>query len=322
MLLVDCLKSLRAAGGPAEVLVGINGRDPATASVAAKFKDLARVVQLPRSCRGEARNALAAQASGRWLCFLDDDVVLPEGYLERLGNLIDKHTGTAVFGGGQRLHPEAGCFERAVYALLASPLGAGPFVPRFVPAKGMRPAGAEKFILCNLTLDGKFLSERSLAFEGHLTSAEENLLLGKMAAAGARMLLSEDLNLIHRRRTGPWSFAVQVFSSGRGRGQITAASPKGFCAFTLLPPAALLTAGALSIKWPHLAPAFAFSYLSLCAFSAAFSGAGACGMPLLLLLYPVLHGGYAAGWLFGLAEGLYGKVIGGRPLRCRCEGKP
>lgn len=321
LLLAECLKSLRAAGGTAETLVGIDGSDRASVSVLDKFSDVCRVVQLPRSCRGEARNVLAAQARGRWLCFLDDDVVLPEGYLDRLTALIEKNPGVSVFGGGQRLHPEAGCFERAVYSLLASPWGGGPFTSRFTPAEGTRLTDPEKLILCNLTIDGGFLARHRLSFEGHLSSAEENLLLGRMSAAGAKMVLSGEIDLVHRRRTGPAAFARQVFGSGRGRGQITAADTSGFSAFTLLPPAGLLFAAILVFWRPYFFAALASMYISVCAFSSVFSRAGAYGMPLVLLLYPVLHIGYAAGWLFGLLEGLGGKIIGGRPARCRCSEK-
>ncbi len=318
-LLAKCLESLRAAGAPGEVLVGIDGTDPVSAGVPEKFPG-ARAVQLPRSCRGEARNALVSLASGRWLCFLDDDTVLPPGYFRRLRALIEAGGGFSVFGGGQELHSGAGRFERAVYRLLRSRLGSGPFTPRFAPVSGTFEAGPEKFVLCNLTLDRDFLAARGLSFEGHLSSAEENLLLGRMAAAGARMLLSGDLNLVHRRRTSAGAFARQVFSSGRGRGQITVQARGGFCAFTLLPPAALAAGLALAAAEPDAAGALGLLYLSVCAVSASFSGADA---PLVFCLYPLLHAAYGAGWIFGALEELSELFSArARPARCRCQGRP
>jgi len=319
-LLAECLRSI-LAGPPDEVLVGIDGEDEATARLLRDFPGV-KAMQLPRTCRGEARNALAAAAAGRWLCFLDDDVVLPAGYFARLRALAAGHPGTAVFGGGQELHPAAGYFEGAVYALLASPWGGGPFTERFSPVRGTRAAGPEKFILCNLTLDSAFLRSKGLAFEGHLTSAEENLLLNRMAAAGAGMLLSGDLNLVHRRRTGPGAFIRQVFSSGRGRAQITALSPRGFSAFTLLPPGAVLCGAAAAIYAPLGLVAAEALYLAVCALAAAFSRARRGAKPAVFILYPALHGSYALGWFWGLGEGLAGRLSGGAtPRRCRCAGK-
>lgn len=324
-LLKACLESLKDAGPADEILAGIDGDDPATAALLEEYTGLSglRPVQLARACRGEARSALVSMARGRWLCFIDDDTELPPGYFIRLRELIAANPGTAVFGGGQRVHPEAGRFESAVYALLASPWGGGPFTSRFSPAAGTAPAGPEKFILCNLTVDGAFLRERGLRFEGHLTSAEENLLLNRMAAAGAGMLLSGELNLVHRRRSSPGGFLLQVFGSGRGRGQITALSPRGFSAFTLLPAAALCGAFAALLAAPRLFWGAVAVYLAVCAFSAGLSGARAGARAVVFALYPALHGVYALGWLAGLAEGLIEKVLGrSRPRRCRCASQP
>lgn len=316
-LLAECLRSL--AGGPDETVVGVDGADDGTARLLSGMPWV-KAVQLPRSCRGEARNALAAAAGGRWLCFLDDDVVLPPGYFDRLRALIAGNPGCAAFGGGQGLHAGAGYFETAVCALLSSRWGGGPFTERFSPVSGTRPAGPEKFILCNLTLDSAFLRGRGLSFEGHLTSAEENLLLNRMAAAGARMLLSGDLNLVHRRRTGPAAFVRQVFGSGRGRGQITALSAKGFSAFTLLPPAALLLAAWAALSRPVGLASAAGLYLAVSSAAAAGCAARAAVKPAVAALYPALHGAYALGWLCGFIEGMAEKARGGvRPRRCRCE---
>lgn len=324
-LLEACLESLRRAGPARQILVGIDGEDPASAALLGRYGAWPELeaVQLRRSCRGEARALLAARAAGRWLCFLDDDTEVPPGYLDRLAALIGSNPGVSVFGGGQALHRDAGYFETAVYALLSGPWGGGPFTSRFSPARGTAAAGPEKFILCNLALDGDFLRERGLSFEGHLSSAEENLLLGRMAAAGARMAQSGELNLVHRRRAKPAAFLRQVFCSGRGRGQITALSPRGFSAFTLLPPAALAGAALSAAYAPGLLAPAAGIYLTVSLLAAALSPAPPAVRPALLPLYPALHGCYAAGWAAGLIEGLVEKASGSlRPRRCRCSERP
>ena len=320
-MLRACLESVFASGCAPEVLTGIDGDDPASAAVLASFIGV-KVSALPRACRGEARNALAARARGRWLCFLDDDTLVPPGYFERLAILMKAHPGAAVFGGGQALAPAAGVFESAVYALLASPWGSGPYTERFSPVSGTRAAGPEKFILCNLTLDREFLRARGLAFEGHLTSAEENLLLNRMARTGVRMILSSDLNIVHRRRGELRSFAGQIFSSGRGRAQITVLLPRAFSAFTLLPPAALLLAAAAGARCPAVLGWGAAAYFIVSGAAAAFSAAQPAIKPAVLALFPVLHVLYAAGWFYGGLEGLLERVTGRpTPGRCRCEEK-
>jgi glycosyltransferase involved in cell wall biosynthesis len=322
-LLDACLKGAVEAGKTEEIIVGVNGPDEESLRLARGFAPAVTAVQLPQMCRGEARNVLAARARGRLLCFLDDDTVPPPGYFTRLAALAAGHPGAVVFGGGQTLSGQAGAFESAVAALLASSFGGGPFTERFSPVRGTRAAGPEKFILCNLTLDGEFLRDHGLAFEGHLTSAEENLLLGRMAAAGARMVLSGDLNLVHRRRADLAGFARQVFSCGRGRGQITSLSRSGFCAFTLLPPAALAAFCACALFFPSAAGPLVAAYAAAGVLAASFSSAPFRLKPAVAALSPVLHVSYACGWLAGAVEGLLdGWFSGRRPPRCCCEGNP
>ncbi len=321
-MLRECLASVLASGGKPEIIAGVNGTDPESLEVINSFGGAVTAVSLARMCRGEARNALAALARGRWLCFLDDDTVVPAGYFVRLRALIQAYPGTAVFGGGQTLARRAGGFEAAVYSLLASPWGGGPFTARFSPAAGTGSAGPEKFILCNLVLDGEFLDSRGLAFEGHLTSAEENLLLSRMHKAGARMVLSGDLNLVHRRRGQPGTFVSQVFSCGRGRAQMTVLSPKSSAVFTLLPPAALLFALWAAFSAAGILRLGAAGYFLVSLVAAAFSGARAAVKPVVFVLFPVLHISYAAGWVYGLCEGVLEKLSGRfTPRRCCCEEK-
>lgn len=320
-LLAACLRSF-AAEPPDEVLVGLDGGAAGSAPPPGAFPGV-KFLPLPRRCRGEARNALAARASGRWLCFLDDDVLPPPGYFPRLRRLIAGNPGVAVFGGGQRPADGAAYFERAVCALLASRWASGPYRARFAPAGADRRAGPEEFILCNLVLDSRRLEAAGAAFEGHLSSAEENLLLNRLAAAGEGMLLSGGLDVSHRVRSGPAAFAAQIFTSGRGRGQATALRREGFGAFTLLPPAALVLGAAGAVLAPGLLCAAVVLYLAVSAAAALAADCGAAEKPAVFLLYPLLHAAYAAGWLYGFFEELIGRLRGAvRPARCRCEDVP
>lgn len=322
-MLQECLTAIMPESLPEniEVFIGINGPDPVTSAAAGKFPAV-KTVQLPGLCRGEARNAVATAAKGRWLCFLDDDTVPPPGYFTRLQALIRKNPGTAVFGGGQGLYSRADFFEELVYFVLSSPWGGGPYTERFSPVRGTRAAGPEKFILCNLTLDRCFLEPRGFSFEGHLTSAEENLLLSRMAAAGAKMVLSGDLNLVHRRRSDLFLFVKQVFGSGRGRAQISLRSGRAAAPFTLLPPLAFLSLLTAAFCSPGMLSVMAAAYMSISSvFALCLKGnweikvAGAA-------LFPALHTSYACGWMSGVAESLMETLFGnGTPRRCSCQKK-
>lgn len=327
-LLRACLESLAAARTPEviEVIVALNGRGDTETAVylreAAGRYDFLKVLEIPRTCRGEARNAALKTARGSWLCFLDDDTEVPPAYF---ANFV-RETGLGaadVLGGGQTMRAEASTvFEKAVYFTLASLWGAGPYRVRFRPFEGRRAAGPEEFILCNLSIKREALEKNSLAFEGHLTSAEENLLLNKLAGLGAVMRMSGELNLFHRRRPDCASFARQTFMSGIGRAQMTFLYPRGFTLFTALPGLGLASFAAGCFFAPELLGAAVCAYLAVCAVfalrAAGDYGPGAAGVS--FFLFPVIHFSYAAGWWCGLLEPARDLLCGvkGRRSRCVC----
>ncbi|HNW43242.1 MAG TPA: glycosyltransferase [Elusimicrobiales bacterium] len=332
-LLRACLEGLvRAlAGTGGELVVAINGPDGASLALAremAQGRDFIRVLQLAGLCRGEARNAAMAAAGGEWFCFFDDDTVAAPDHFRNLKDLAAAFPEASAFGGGQEIdRASAGVVERAIFRVTGSPFGAGPFVARFRPAAGeaVRVAG-ESLILCNLAVRRDFLEKHGLSFEGHFTSAEENLLLNKMEALGAVMVLSPGLNLIHRRRTSLGGFFAQNFRSGMGRAQITFYHRAGFSAFTALPPAALLCAAGAFAIFPRLGGAACLAYLLPLLFFSVRAGAQercfrVCAAAAAALAG--LHLSYALGWFCGAAgvaaDRLRGRVM---PSRCVCREIP
>ena len=326
-LLEDCLRALVAAltGLPGEIVVAINGQDTESFILASEIAEEGKikVLQLKGLCRGEARNAAIAACSGSWLCFFDDDTVAASGHFQNLLQLIKAFPEASVFGGGQRIdRAGAGTIEKTVYRVTGSLLGAGPFITRFAPVYGDRRAGAESFVLCNLCLRRSFLERHELAFEGHFSSAEENLLLNKMEAAGALMVLSGRLNIVHRRRSSFPKFFRQVFTSGAGRAQITLYHKAGFTAFTLIPPL-VLAAFAAALLFAPRAAAAALVYLFFVVVFAARAALLEKRPAVFLAALPAyagLHLFYAFGWFYGLwgvaADRLRGRV---RPSRCVCR---
>ncbi|OGS06289.1 MAG: hypothetical protein A2270_07620 [Elusimicrobia bacterium RIFOXYA12_FULL_51_18] len=326
-----CLSSLWAAAArarPLEIITAVNGRDDETAvflrGIEKKYT-LLKVLELPRMCRGEARNAALKASSGGWICFLDDDTEVPPDYFSNLASEIRKG-GADVLGGGQAIDPvKASVFERAACFALSSFWGAGPFRVRFRSFYGRRPAGPNEFILCNLAFRREVLGKELSPFKGHLTSAEENLLLNELAAAGIPMRLTGGLNLIHRRRWDLASFSGQIFRSGMGRAQITFLYPDGFTFFTILPAlGAFLSICALLFS-PGFFKAGIFLYFAGSALSAipALRDGGAKTASICFTLFFATHFSYAAGWCWGILGLLKDLLRRGEHLsRCVCEIHP
>lgn len=327
----ECLASLLRSSNPSvrEIIVVVNGRDPDTEQYLRGISPSCPEVKprfMPRRCRGEARNWAIGAASGNVLYFTDDDTIFPEGYFDRLCSKIKARPDISVFGGGQ-LSPESGVsvFQRAVGYALGCGWGSGPFRGRFVRREQDAPGRESSLVLCNLAVKKSVLDSNGLAFEGHLTSAEENLLISRMESLGVGMLFSPDLSLYHRRRSGYRQFLRQIFHSGMGRLQITALNFRCFSPATALPAAALFAFAAVFAFSPAAGGLMLLSYAvvsCVCAARALVSSKDAAVSAWTLALFPGIHLSYALGYVYALAE-LAADALsskGGRPRRCVCEG--
>lgn len=93
---------------PFEVIVVDNNSTDNTGRYARSLRMLPRMVGLnvvfePRQGLGFAREAGLRQAAGKFICFLDDDNLLPSGYLEAVKSVFDMNPSVGIVGAGSRL---------------------------------------------------------------------------------------------------------------------------------------------------------------------------------------------------------------------------
>ena len=113
-ILADCLASLRAQSYPRdrfEILVVDDGSVDGTADLMRAFDDgRAPSVRLLAQSHGgpnAARNAGIAASHGDPICLVDDDVDVPEGWLEAMVEGMLRHPEAGCLGGPVRLRFEA-----------------------------------------------------------------------------------------------------------------------------------------------------------------------------------------------------------------------
>jgi O-antigen/teichoic acid export membrane protein/GT2 family glycosyltransferase len=305
------LRSLGRAGGigGAQVLIGLNGPMPAAAAFLRRLAARAlprttdvRVVELPRSWPGDARNALVASATGSVLLFLDDDVEVRPDVLERVrGLFVDPEIVAA--GGPNLTPPRSPVREQLVGLVLASPIATGPLRHRYrlEPPHG---ASERALTLCNLAVRREDFD--ALGFREGLVCAEENELLGRLHARGT-FFQDPQLAVYHHRRETLARHVRQMAKYGFGRGQLIVHAPSAAQLLYLLPAAAAVALVALAAFLPLLALAIVAAYLAVVVGDAVRVG-GLRQSPTALGLLVGTHAGYALGTVVGAAFELLGRA--------------
>ncbi len=221
-LLRETLASLAAhvhAAGPVEVLVIDNKSTDATREVATPFvaaNEGWRYLVEPEQGLDHGRNRAVAEARGRIVVFLDDDVLLQPGWLDALlapwAGPAGERIG-AVGGAVTPVFPE-GC--PAWLADWATPLTfpAGPLTPRQMPMGAnvaFRRDVFEKFGLFRHDLDRKGKS---------LLSGGETEMLKRLHHGGLEVWFAPDAEVLHQFPLSRMNFGYACrhsFDSARSR---------------------------------------------------------------------------------------------------------
>ncbi len=213
-----CIEALCAQTERAiEVIVVLNDATPEVAGVvdrAAGRDARVRAVSSSGVSASEARNFGVAVARGKVLHFVDDDVEAPPDTAAKLLALFSAHPEVRVIGGPNLTPPDDPAFSHVSGEVLASPWGSGLAHVRYSRVRE-RPAGEQHLILCNLAVRREVF-ESGLRFPV-LFGGEENVLMGRAAHAGHRLLYSPEVWVHHRRRTNLAGYVEQMFRYGRGR---------------------------------------------------------------------------------------------------------
>src|SRR5262245_38724111 len=185
--IAECLSALEAAAAAdTEIIVVDDGSTDDTFSRAARTS--ARVYRMLRNSRhSAARNYGARRARGRILFFVDADVVVGSGALDRIRSALAAHTDAAAVFGSYDAHPRAPGIVSQYRNLLH----------HFVHQHG-NPEASTFWAGCGAV--------RRAAFEavGGFDEAQfgiEDIELGyRLRRAGYRIVLDRDLLVTHLKR--------------------------------------------------------------------------------------------------------------------------
>lgn len=194
-----------------EVIVCDDGsRQPiqeALASTLAALTDRFSVRVIRQENRGPAaaRNRGAAEASGRYLAFTDDDCRPERDWLERLLGHFAVHP-HALVGGGLRTSAGSDRYARATQAIMD-----------FVYAEQERHKGLRVFSTSNLALPAAGFQELggfSLTFRR--AAGEDYDLCARWFSGGGEMTYAPDAVVAHDHALSLGAYWLQHFTYGRG----------------------------------------------------------------------------------------------------------
>ena len=301
----DCLASVLAADLPeaVELMVVCNGPDHLTSDFLRGLSNAdprVRVIELEQRSPAEARNAALAQARGEIIYFLDDDVTIAPRLFSLALKTFAQRPDLDVLGGPNLTPLSSARFERSVGQVLASPFGSASVSDRYRSRGRSRVADDRSLILCNLAIRRSAIASRESAFRGHLVCNEENVLLGQLAREQRTMVHDPELVVYHIRRGTVGGFARQIFRYGRGRCQNTMLMPSSLSLAFLVPMLFVFYLVSLPFvrsPWYLVPLAVYVSMLLIFALTESLRARSPRSVALFLILFPVCHFAYAAGFL-------------------------
>lgn len=246
------------------------------------------------------RNLAATAAQGEILYFIDDDAAVPPDALKRIAAAFSSPA-VAVIGGPSITPGDDTPFQRAIAWALSSAFGGGAIRNRYRRYGTLRDTDDRELILCNLA----FRKDVYLANGGldeRLYPNEENELIDRLLASGARLLHDPDLFVTRSQRPTYQALIKQMLTYGRGRAEqsllsrslsFKAVVPALFAIYLLSLP--LVAA----VSW-YAIPACIY-LLILAGNMLAATGNEGAGVALRLpLIYTLLHFCYGFGFLMGV----------------------
>jgi glucosyl-dolichyl phosphate glucuronosyltransferase len=184
--LLDSFEQMRIPGSLGwEVLVVDNCSTDETGEVVEKFRGRLPIRLLTEARIGlsNARNCAVDGARGRYLCWTDDDVIVPADWLEVYWRAFRDHPEAAVFGGrilAIAEAPQAPWFVDRIREWPLSSVAAfrdlGPDKIPLLPRADRVPWGANYAV--------RAAEQRAIRYDEALTTAEETDVVARMLRAG------------------------------------------------------------------------------------------------------------------------------------------
>jgi GT2 family glycosyltransferase len=221
----------------------LNGKDSKTLSY---IKQLSKSVKsfkyiyLENSILvGEARNKIIKESKSQYLCFIDDDVEIPQNYFNKAQQVILNNKDIDVFGGPDQAKSDGNDFQKILSLVMQSFFAMGPTRLRHTNIHKNERGSEVNLILCNLWMK-KELFNSGFKFPGNYIRNEENILLAKLDKANKKLLYISEMIVFHERKQSISKLIRVTYLSGKFRTIGFFDEPKTFNFWFLIPQMFLL----------------------------------------------------------------------------------
>ena len=281
--------------GTLEVCIAVGPSDDRTREVADGLADADRrvlVVDNPAGVTPAGLNAAIRATSAPIVARVDGHAVLPDGYLARAVDVLDR-TGAVNVGGVQEPRGQTP-FEEAVGRAMASRFGSGDARYRHGG-----PAGVVDTVY--LGVFRRTALEAIGLFDEALVRNQDYELNWRLREAGGTVWFDPDLRVGYRPRGTLGGLARQYFDYGRWKRVVVRRHPRSLRWRQVVPPLATLgvAVGLVAGIWWLPALVVPAVYLTAMVSASLVVGRHPAAVLRLLSVYPTLHLSWGVGFLAG-----------------------
>lgn len=254
-----------------------------------------------------AKNLCLDQSHADYICFLNDDIILPPDYVSQSLEIIKERPDIDIFGGPDQTYPQASFIEHLIGVTLQSRMATAHTKLRrnFLNSKN---SGEQELVLYNIWVKRSLLEK--VRFDERLFHNEENILIDNLRLIDANMKIFPYLHVYHRRPTNPFTLIKDIFFGGFHRAKSFKYYPQFFKLIFVVPSLLILYLAflPLALLMPLssiivLTPLYTYLGLSIFfSFSVAFKSKSMLLLPLIILLQIFINIAYGLGFLFGFIQ--------------------
>ncbi len=161
------------------------------------------------------RNLGIKKATGEYIFFFDDDIIIPAGAIESAIKKFESNPKIDVVGGPNLTPPQNSFLQKIFgYAHSSAFVGLGTAI-RYKKSPSPKKVDENHLITCNLGFRSEII--KTNLFNPGLYANEENELLGRLTRKGHKLAYESDFFIYHHRRKSLQDYLKQIFAWGEGR---------------------------------------------------------------------------------------------------------